>query len=615
MIITKGSLFLSIIGVNACKVSQNLYIRSSDELGSYAVDILLAGCCLSVFINSPVYFYNKNDSNLNRIWVRNLALLLGKFYEKYKSALDTLTCPVILMISVGLLYWLTMPKTLSWGWRGYGIDSPELVTAAKFFSVPHPPGYPLYTGLLGMFSKILPIGDYAFRGNLFSVVFSCLCVFVAYLIAETLLCQFYPSNGRLRVKIAAFFGAITLAVAPIYWSVSTIAEVYTLHSFLVALQVYLCILLVQKWKQEKLFRRDLFTGLLIVFTISLCNHLTALAFIAPITLFILFNLPVKLLVKPFPIFLGLVFLLIYLYLPIRASVPVPFSWGQPDTIEGFMWMIRAVPYQSYVMAAPLSELDDRTLIFVKFLFNQFNIIGLFCCAVGIRILFVRDKSLLLMFASTSLLLFVYSITYLTVDAEVNFIPALIYFSIWSAIGIMEVATTIEKSAEKIGEKYRKINLSIVISVLIVLGCFVAVPVYNTVSKYEELNFSDDRAALENGRSILADISDDDVLIVSSEKDVFTSWYARYADSASNTGIPIAEPLLAYGWYIERAVLPVFPNFDINVESADIKDVLLKIVEHADRHDRKVFTIRPIDDDRLSLDQSGDMYLLSLKSQE
>ena len=54
---------------------------------------------------------------------------------------------------------------------------------------------------------------------------------------------------------------------------------------------------------------------------------------------------------------------------------------------------------------------------------------------------------------------------------------------------------------------------------------------------------------------------------------------------------------------------------INVESADIKDVLLKIVEHADRHDRKVFTIHPIDDDRLSLDKSGDMYLLSLKSQE
>lgn len=519
------------------------------------------------------------------------------------------------MISVGLLYWLTMPKTLSWGWRGYGIDSPELVTAAKFFSVPHPPGYPLYTGLLGIFSKILPVGDYAFRGNLFSVIFSCLCVVVAYLIAERLLCQFYPSNRRLHIKIAALLGATTLAVAPIYWSVSTIAEVYTLHSFLAALQVYLGILLVQKWKQEKLFRKDMFTGLLVVFSLSLCNHLTVLAFIVPITLFILCNLPVRLLVKPLPIFVGVVFLLIYMYLPIRASAPVPFSWGRPDTIDGFIWMIRAMPYQSYVMAAPLSELDDRALIFAKFLFNQFNVIGLFCCAVGMRILFVKDKPLFLVFASTSLLLFIYSITYLTVDAEVNFIPALVYFSIWSAIGVMEIVTTIEKSTKTLSEKYTKINLTVVIALLGFMGLFIVVPLYNMVSKYEELNFSHDRAALENGRSILTDISDNDVLIVSSEKDVFTSWYARYSDSISNTGIPIAEPLLAYDWYIERAVLPVFPNFDTDVSSTDINDVLLKIVEHADRHDRNVFTIRPIADDRLSLEKSGDMYLLALKSQE
>ena len=220
-----------------------------------------------------------------------------------------------------------------------------------------------------------------------------------------------------------------------------------------------------------------------------------------------------------------------------------------------------------------------------------------------------------MSATTALLLFVYSITYLTVDAEVNFIPALIYFSIWSAIGVMEIVATIEKSTKILREKYTKINLTMVIGLLGFMGLFIVVPLYNMVSEYEELNFSHDRAALENGRSILTDISDNDVLIVSSEKDVFTSWYARYSDSISNTGIPIAEPLLAYDWYIERAVLPVFPNFDTNVSSTDITDVLLKIIEHADRHDRNVFTIRPIDDDRLLLEKSGDMYLLTLKSQE
>jgi len=73
--------------------------------------------------------------------------------------------------------------------------------------------------------------------------------------------------------------------------------------------------------------------------------------------------------------------------------------------------------------------------------------------------------------------------------------------------------------------------------------------------------------------------------------------------------------LAYDWYMEGAGLPVFPNFDTDVSSTDINDVLLKIIEYGDRRDRNVVTIRPIDADRLSLDKSGDIYLLTFKSQE
>ena len=73
--------------------------------------------------------------------------------------------------------------------------------------------------------------------------------------------------------------------------------------------------------------------------------------------------------------------------------------------------------------------------------------------------------------------------------------------------------------------------------------------------------------------------------------------------------------MAYDWYMEGAGLPVFPNFDTDVSSTDINDVLLKIIEHGDRRDRNVVTIRLIDHDRLSLDKSGDMYLLTFKSQE
>ena len=108
----------------------------------------------------------------------------------------------------------------------------------------------------------------------------------------------------------------------------------------------------------------------------------------------------------------------------------------------------------------------------------------------------------------------------------------------------------------------------------------------------------------------------DILIVSSEKDVFTSWYAIYTDSEVNTGIPIAEPLLVYDWYIKRSVLTEFPGFEKTYSSNDILDVISEIIEHSDRRGSKVFTIRPIVDDRFSLDMVSDgMYLIANKVQE
>ena len=547
-----------------------------------------------------------------KTWLKNLKNL----FLQYRSCANAVIIPFILVCSIGTLYWLTMPKTLSWGWRGYGIDSPELITAAKYFSVPHPPGYPFYTVMLGLFSNVFAIGDYALRGNLFSLILSCLCVLVTYMIGESLLRHLYPTNHNINTRIVAFLGAITLAVAPIYWSVSVVTEVYTLHCLLVAIQVYLGILLILKWHLRKQVNSILLTCLFIAFAIGLSNHLTILAFTVPIVAVLLFNVPLRLLVRPVPLLIASIFLLIYLYLPLRSSAEVPFNWGDSSNVQGFLWMLRAAPYQDYVMAAPISELDDRTLIFVKFIFDQFNVIGLFFTAVGIKVLVTKNKPLILMVATTFLLLFVYSITYLTVDAEVNFIPVFIYFSICSSIGIMEIFKTVQKSVQNIGEKHGKFHLPILVGILTFVLYFAFVPGFNSVSNYEELDFSKDEAALKNGRDILANVSAKDILIVSSEKDVFTSWYAIYTDSEVNTGIPIAEPLLVYDWYIKRAVLTEFPSFEKTYSSNDILDVISEIIEHSDRRGSKVFTIRPIVDDRFSLDMVSDgMYLLANKVQE
>ncbi len=49
-------------------------------------------------------------------------------------------------------------------------DGGEFQTVAATWGVAHPPGYPLYTILAGLFSRLIPIGTFAWRVNLFSAL-------------------------------------------------------------------------------------------------------------------------------------------------------------------------------------------------------------------------------------------------------------------------------------------------------------------------------------------------------------------------------------------------------------------------------------------------------------
>ena len=79
------------------------------------------------------------------------------------------------------LYLATLAPTLTWGWNGLGVDGGELLAAAYTLGIPHPPGYPIYTLLLKVFATIVPVGDFAFRGNLLSALLASGSVVLIYL--------------------------------------------------------------------------------------------------------------------------------------------------------------------------------------------------------------------------------------------------------------------------------------------------------------------------------------------------------------------------------------------------------------------------------------------------
>src|SRR3989344_4887503 len=113
----------------------------------------------------------------------------------------------------------------------YGGDSGDIILAAYFGGVAHPPGYPL-NSIIGWFFTHLPFGvSVAYRANLMMAVFASLTVGFAFLTIYKL-----TKNG-----FVALAASLVLAFIPLFWLYAHIAEVFQLNLLLVALRVYFLI--------------------------------------------------------------------------------------------------------------------------------------------------------------------------------------------------------------------------------------------------------------------------------------------------------------------------------------------------------------------------------------
>jgi hypothetical protein len=108
-------------------------------------------------------------------------------------------------------------------------DSGEFQTLSVLLGNTHPTGYAVYLLLAKPFTWV-PLGEVAYRVNLFSAVMAAFTVAGIYLVGKLL-------TG---LPWAALFGAAVLAVSPTFWSQALIAEVYTPGAaFFVAVLLFL----------------------------------------------------------------------------------------------------------------------------------------------------------------------------------------------------------------------------------------------------------------------------------------------------------------------------------------------------------------------------------------
>ena len=240
------------------------------------------------------------------------------------------------------------------------IDSGEFAAVASTLGIAHPTGYPLYTLLGHLCSKIPLASRVIFRLNILSSLLAALAAGIFTLFIKNFLSISGPAKTEasddLREKLewlAALAAGLILVWSRVFWEIGTTLEVYSLHAFFIALLFYLLsrYLLADDERKEKRLGALFF----LILGLSLANHLTTILLLPAFALLCILkwkerNLSFgKMLLIMLPLLIGLS---LYLYLPLRASHNPEVMWGKPSTLEGLWNHISVSDFRHRIKTIP-----------------------------------------------------------------------------------------------------------------------------------------------------------------------------------------------------------------------------------------------------------------------
>jgi hypothetical protein len=270
-------------------------------------------------------------------------------------------------------------------------DTAEFQTVGTVLGIAHPTGYPSYTLLAWLASVVLqPFGEPALRANLLSAL---LATSGAGLAAATVTLL----TRRAAIGIAA---GIALGLSEAAWSIGLRADAHALHLALVAV----VLLLLVGWQQAEHAGRSgdrLLLAAAVVFGISLGNHGLTVLLAPGIALFLLASRPRLLLERPRLVLgcalaLVLTTVLLYAYLPLRSAMNPPLDYANPQTWEGFRYLVLAEQFRGSFRGFP--PFAEAILTVGRETLREVGAFSVLAVVGGVVALFRRPQLLLLLSA-------------------------------------------------------------------------------------------------------------------------------------------------------------------------------------------------------------------------
>lgn len=322
-------------------------------------------------------------------------------------------------------------------------DSLEFQLVTYQLGIAHPTGYPLYT-LLGYLFTLIPVGNVAYRVNLMSAVFGAATVTLVYILTHRIALTFPEESSYRWRSRASYIAAAFVALHPIFWEQATIAEVYTLNSFFVALILLLAYNLSRNYSVAGL------VGLAFVVGLALTHHRTIVLLFPALVLHLFIVSGLKWL-KPRTFGLAtlsfLLPLLLYAYLPLRGHIG-SLDGTYQNTLMGFWQQVTASGYNTFLFDNPFNL--DRDVSFYANLLAPDRPVGiviiiLLILALSALAFAAWSKRFPLLSLTAFLAYLGFNLFYTVSDIAVFFIPNLLILAIWMSIGTTMFLIVLEAS--------------------------------------------------------------------------------------------------------------------------------------------------------------------------
>jgi tetratricopeptide (TPR) repeat protein len=469
---------------------------------------------------------------------------------------------LILCVSLGV-YIYTLCPTVYWE------DSAEFSAALGTLGLPHSPSFPLYVLTGHLFSK-LPIGNVAFRTNLFSAFLASLSLVLLYYLTLIILSRVRAKEKRqlnLVDNLVALSSTLILAFTSAVWINAVRAEVYALNFFVLILLIFLIV----KWTETR--DAKLLFLFFFIYGLSFGNHSLLMFLCGPAFLYFIWanrsqsSFDFKRIILCLSVFiLGLS---IYLFLPLRSIRNPLMDWGDPQTLPNFV--------EAFTRKTSLSYHSSFKFVGIPYvlasLVYQFTPFVFWLGVIGFWVLFKKDKKLALfslILLGTNMLCVAWAGAYRVenYDGQGYLIVSYSIYSIW-------IAMALGWGSDKIRELSSASRFKAFGPIVMILVLFL--PFFPLRAHFQECNKRNAKEAYEFGMSLLSGVEKDAIILVNNASPLFISWYLKYVEKQGKEVKVIDRKTLKMESYrlhlVEQYPEIDFPTAFFNIRKLNRKDYL------------------------------------------